>query len=94
MTTSEELFKDYDDIKAEESLLFQKKNFDLDEENSCLKEVNMRLRFAQVKNVYGGENSVEAGRIKTKESDTNRSIVYPVTNLSRLPIRVWNILLH
>jgi hypothetical protein len=52
-----ELFKDYDEIKAQESLLFQKRHFDLEEENSCLKEVNMRLRFAQVKNVTANDTN-------------------------------------
>lgn len=56
-TNDIELFKDYDEIKAQESLLFQKRHFDLEEENSCLKEVNMRLRFAQVKNVANDNNN-------------------------------------
>lgn len=46
-----------EDVSTVESLHFQKKNFDLEEENSCLKEVNMRLRFAEVRKNYLNEST-------------------------------------
>lgn len=71
---SQHLFKDYEEIKAEEEnlLLAQKKSFDLEEENSCLKEVNMRLRFAQVKNVY---NSTDTNNFPVKVCDIRHLII-------------------
>lgn len=90
---SDHLFKDFDEIKAEESLLFQKKNFDLEEENSCLKEVNMRLRFAQVKNVcvnvVDAATAASAASLTTDNNNNQHGQVY--AHLTRLPIHRVNI---
>ena len=69
----------------DEHILFPINSFDLKEANSCLKEVNLRLKFAQIKNIddeYSDEALHNATTHADNESSTSSLTNSPASSLS------------
>lgn len=66
----------YEDLMANENIQDEdsklKEDFDLVEDNSCLKEVNLRLKYAEIKNLDDEFNDEKSDLKETTTSSTNQ----------------------